>query len=149
MKPGQESLGSLNSPRVKKEKPRKVNLKAVSVPPNILERIVFQNTSLKWWYTWLIIVFSITTVYFLLIQTHLSTLPVVFEALQELAQVHQSKQLHVICAMFPSADFYHSQHTFQLSSDRISPLALDKLRAVWPRHKNISLYDIFHFPHPH
>lgn len=49
MKPGQERLGSLNSPRVKKEKPGKVNLKAVSVFPNILETNIFQKAPLKLW----------------------------------------------------------------------------------------------------
>lgn len=48
MKSGQESLGSLKNPRVKKEKPWKVNLFQFrsSVPPNILERNSFQKVSL-------------------------------------------------------------------------------------------------------
>ena len=131
---GGKDLAVATVPGLKKKKTGKAKLKIVAVLPNISERNVFQKTPLKWWYLWLFIVFSIMTAYFILIQTHLSSFPVSFEALHGLAQVHQSEQPHVICAVFLTADSYHSQHTLQLSSDRISPLVFDKLKAVLARH---------------
>lgn len=127
------------------KKPEKISLKAVAAPPNISERTIFQKT-LKLWSMWPIIVHKIMIAYFLLMQTHLLSLPVLYEALLRLAQVRQRKQLHIICVVFLTADSCHGQHTTQLSSDRITPLAFDKQKAVLPRHRNMLLYDIFHFP---